>query len=113
MLQDVVSAFEHETNARLILLVAFSKRFGLIWCYGIAVTDKNLDLAKNWADKLFEALKACLKGKYRQAVFRELTYDEACEIVRILMKSRHATAIIGLPEPREAMARPARTVYYF
>ena len=113
MHQDIVSAFKHETKARLVLVAVYSKQLGLIWCYGIAVADRELEIAKAWADKLFEALKACLKGTYRQAVFRELTYDEACEIVRILMSSKHAAAIIGLPEPREAMARPAKTVYYY
>ncbi|RLF21336.1 MAG: hypothetical protein DRN15_08790 [Thermoprotei archaeon] len=113
MHQDIVSAFKHETRARLVLVAVYSKQLGLIWCYGVAVADKELEIAKAWADKLFEALKACLKGTYRQAVFRELTYDEACEIVRILMNSKHAAAIIGLPEPREAMARPAKTVYYY
>ena len=75
MHQDVVSAFKHETKARLILIAIYSKRLGLLWCYGVSVADKELETARAWADKLFEALKACLKGTYRQAVFRELSYD--------------------------------------
>ena len=113
MHQDVISAFKHETKARLVLIAVYSKRLGLIWSYGVSVADKDLNEAKLWADRLFEALKACLKGTYRQAIFRELTYDEAYEIVRIIMNSRKACAIIGLPEPREAMARPSKSVYYF
>ena len=85
MHQDIVSAFKHETKARLILTAVYTKRLGLLWCYGISVADKELKTAKEWADKLFEALKACLKGTYRQAVFRELSYDEAVSYTHLTL----------------------------
>ncbi|MCS7374313.1 MAG: DUF87 domain-containing protein [archaeon GB-1845-036] len=112
MHRDVVSAFKENSSSRLILIAVFSKRLGLMWCYGVAVADGDLNIAESWAEKLFEALKACLKGTYRQLIFRSLTRREACEMIRILMKSNRAAAIIGLPEPREAMAKPSKTLYY-
>jgi len=47
MHQGAISAFKHETNARLILLAVHSKKFGLIWCYEVAVFDRDLEKAKN------------------------------------------------------------------
>ena len=113
MHQDVVSAFKTETKARLVLLAVNSKKYGLIWCYGVAVSDRDLSKAEEWCRVLFEMLKSCLMGTYRQMVFRELSYREGAELVSILMKSDSIAVVVGLPEPREAMARPSKTVYYY
>ncbi|HDN01495.1 MAG TPA: hypothetical protein ENF42_00805, partial [Candidatus Bathyarchaeota archaeon] len=83
MHRDVMASFKQFTKARLILLASYSKRMGLVWTYGVAVWSYDLKEAEEWADKIFTALKAVLKGTYRQSVFRELTVEEASEILRI------------------------------
>jgi len=39
MHQDIVSAFKHETRARLVLIAVYSRKLGLIWCYDVASAD--------------------------------------------------------------------------
>ena len=102
MHQDVVSALKTETRARLVLLAVNSKRYGLLWCYGVTVSDRELSRAEEWCRVLFEMLKSCLMGTYRQVVFRELSYQEGEELVSILMKSNSIAVVIGLPEPTTA-----------
>ena len=109
MHRDVMASFKQFTKARLILLASYSKRMGLVWTYGVAVWSYDLKEAEEWADKIFTALKAVLKGTYRQSVFRELTVEEASEILRILRESDSVIALAGLPEPRDSYSRsPAR-----
>ena len=109
MHRDVVASFKQFPQARLVLVAAYSRRIGLIWAYGVAVWDYELEEARKWAERLFTALKAVLRGTYRQAVFRELTVDEASEILRILSESDSVAALVGLPEPRDSYSRsPAK-----
>ncbi|RLE89667.1 MAG: hypothetical protein DRN04_16050, partial [Thermoprotei archaeon] len=56
MHRDVVSSFKQFTQARLVLLAAYSRKLGLIWCYGVAVWGYDLREAEDWAEKLFLAL---------------------------------------------------------
>lgn len=109
MHRDVVASFKQFTKARLILLAAYSRRMGLIWTYGVAVWSYNLEEAEKWAEELFTALKAVIRGTYRQIVYRDLTIEEATEIMRILRESDSVIALAGLPEPRDSYSRsPAK-----
>jgi len=112
MHRDVVASFKQFTKARLVLLAAYSKKHGLIWAYGVAVWSYDLDKAREWAERLFLALKSVLRGTYRQAVFRELTVDEASEILRIMSESDSAAALVGLPEPRDSYSRSPSKGYF-
>ncbi|RLE87655.1 MAG: hypothetical protein DRN04_17940, partial [Thermoprotei archaeon] len=112
MHRDVVASFKQFTQARLVLLAAYSRKLGLIWCYGVAVWGYDLREAEDWAEKLFLALKAVLRGTYRQAVFRELTVEEASEVLRIMSESDSAAALVGLPEPRDSYARTPYRGYF-
>jgi len=109
MHRDVVASFKQFTKARLILLAAYSRRMGLIWTYGVAVRSYDLEEAERWAEELFTALKAVIRGTYRQIVCRDLTIEEASEIMRILRESDGVIALAGLPEPCDSYSRsPAK-----
>ena len=43
MHRDVVASFKQFTSSRLILLAAYSRRLGLIWCYGVAVWSYDVE----------------------------------------------------------------------
>ena len=58
-------------------MATYSRKLGLVWAYGVAVWGYDLDEAREWVDRIFLALKGVLRGTYTQAVFRELTMDEA------------------------------------
>ncbi|RLE77732.1 MAG: hypothetical protein DRJ52_11090, partial [Thermoprotei archaeon] len=107
--RDFVSSTRELPNARLVLLTCNSKKYGLLWCYGVAVTALNEDEALVLAEGCFDALVASLKGTYRQAVFRLLTAEEAQEILR-LMQSGNGLAILGIPEPRDSYARAPKAL---
>lgn len=77
MHRDVVASFKQFTKFRLSLLATYSRKLGLVWAYGVAVWGYDLDEAREWVDRIFLALKGVLRGTYTQAVFRELTMDEA------------------------------------
>ena len=109
MHRDVVASFKQFTKARLILLAAYSRRMGLIWTYGVAVWSYDLEEAERWAEELFTALKAVIRGTYRQIVYRDLTIEEASEMMRILRESDSVIALAGLPEPRDGYSKsPAK-----
>ena len=109
MHRDVMASFKQFTKARLILLASYSKRMGLVWTYGVAVWSYDLKEAEKWAEELFTALKAVIRGTYRQIVYRDLTIEEASEMMRILRESDSVIALAGLPEPRDGYSKsPAK-----
>ena len=112
MHRDVVASFKQFTKARLVLLATYSRRLGLIWAYGVAVWSYDIEEAREWADRIFLALKGVLRGTYRQVVFRELTVDEASEILRIMSESDSAAALVGLPEPRDSYSKSPSRGYF-
>jgi|GEM_PF-947451 len=101
--RDFVGSTRVLPEARLVLLACNSRRLGLIWCYGIAVTSLTEGEAVKLSKECFEALLASLSGSYRQAEYRFLSREEVYEILR-LMQSKHGLAILGVPEPRDSYA---------
>ncbi|RLE80732.1 MAG: hypothetical protein DRJ51_04335 [Thermoprotei archaeon] len=99
--RDFVSSTRELPNARLVLLACNSKKYGLLWCYGVAVTALNEDEALVLAEDCFDALVVSLKGTYRQTVFRLLTGEKAQEIL-CPMQSGNGLAILGISEPRDS-----------
>lgn len=100
MHRDIVAGFRSFTEARLVVIGACSRQLGLIWCYGVAVADHDLERARTMAEECFTALMASLRGSYRQIVVGLLTKDEATEVLRLVQSSDYGAVLWGLPEPR-------------
>ncbi|RLF08452.1 MAG: hypothetical protein DRJ69_06265 [Thermoprotei archaeon] len=100
MHRDVVAGFRLLPQARLVVIGAFSKKLGLPWCYGVAVSDYDLDRAVAQAEECYQALVASLRGSYRQILIGSLSRVEAGEVLRLLFGSKHGAVLWGLPEPR-------------
>ena len=105
--RDVVSTTRVLPNARLILIAVNSKRTGLIWSYGVAVTSLKKDYTIKLSKECFVALMSSFRGSYRQAIIRPLNRDEVYEFLR-LSNSRYGITIFGIPEPRDSYSRSLR-----